>query len=418
MIKKLMSLALVVVLTAALVGGFTMAWFTDSAGAGQATFAAGTVKIEAGSSSIMSQYFDPAEGVFVYGVMVNSGDLYEVDVENQIENMIFENPNTYNGFYPNALAFDNPKDRLYFAGNRTTLWYYDFSANALVNAGTFQHTGSMDVYAAAFGGGYYWYIPNGTNYLYKVAFGSDGKIASSSNVRMPAGNLSFGDVEIDYANGIIYGSTTSFYFTYDTSTGVFTNLGNAGGNLQLAWGHDGKLYGHRTNGFRWSEVNPATGQLTFLFNGQRAYNDLASGSKSYWNPGDCAWAKFNVQNIGTKKSYVRLSLSGYWTEYVNGEWVPWSPDPDEFPDCYQGDVVTLSLGAGMDASWEEKDGLYYYKHVLAPNNTAGLTIRVCLKGEETCNAYQGKRFVLTGTFDAIQTTHGASQELWNWTAPQ
>jgi hypothetical protein len=42
-------------------------------------------------------------------------------------------------------------------------------------------------------------------------------------------------------------------------------------------------------------------------------------------------------------------------------------------------------------------------------------LKVHLKGPETCNQYQGKRFMLTGTFDAIQTTHGApAQNSWLW----
>lgn len=415
MSRKILVVVLTIALAAALIGGTTMAWFTDSSSSNPVEFTAGTVLIEAGSSSITSQYFDPSDGVFVYGVAGGTGDLYEVDIQNQTENKIYANTNSYSGFYPNALAFDDANDRLYFAANRNKLWYYDFSANQLVDAGAFTHTGNSDVYAATFGGGYYWYVPNGTGNLYQVSLDSNGLIESSTVTPMTTSSLAFGDVEIDYANGIIYGSTTSFYFTYDTGTGEFTRHGSAGKGMQLAWGHDGNLYGHNTNAREWFSVEPAGGAKTFLFTGERSYNDLATGSKSYWNPGDCSWAKFNVKNVGTKNSYVRVELSGYWTEYDDaaGKWVPWTIDPAEFPDSYQGDVVTFQLSNGM-GNWEQAGGYYYYNKVLAPNETAELGLEICLLGPETCNAYQGKRFVMTGTFDAIQTTHGASQEVWGW----
>lgn len=50
-----MLVALSIALTAALVGGVTMAWFTDSATAGEAEFTAGTVKITAGGSMAVSE---------------------------------------------------------------------------------------------------------------------------------------------------------------------------------------------------------------------------------------------------------------------------------------------------------------------------------------------------------------------------
>jgi predicted ribosomally synthesized peptide with SipW-like signal peptide len=407
MSKKVMLISLSIALVAALVGGATMAWFTDSDASGPVEFAAGTVLIEAGSSSIASQYFDAADGVFVYGVEGKSGDLYEIDVQNGLENKIFDNPKNYSGYYPNGLAFDEANDRLYFAVNRKDLYFYDFSADALVKAGTFP-TSSRDVYGATFGGGYFWYIPNGTGDLYKISFDSDGKIAGSSSVTMTDDyNLQFGDVVIAYADGIIYGSSTSFYFIYDTVNDIFNRVDTAGRDLQLAWGHNGVLYGHNTGSLNWYTVEPDTGSPSYIFEGERAYNDLAPGSTSYWNPGDCAWAKFNVKNVGTKKSYVRLNLEGYWQqkeEDGDGEWVSWTPPAD---------MVTITPSG---TSWEEHGDYFYYTTALEPGHTAELSLRVCLSAEAG-NEFQGKRFVLTGIFEAIQTTHGASQEVWSW-SPQ
>jgi predicted ribosomally synthesized peptide with SipW-like signal peptide len=419
MSKKVMLVALSIALVAALVGGATMAWFTDSDTSEPVEFAAGTVLIEAGSSSINSQYFDAADGVFVYGVEGNSGDLYEIDVQNGLENKIYDNPKSYSGYYPNGLAFDEVNDRLYFAASKTGLYFYDFSADKLVSAGTFPQTGK-DVYGATFGGGYFWYIPNGTGDLYKVSFNSDGTIAGESHVTMTdAPGLQFGDVVIAYDDGIIYGSSTSFYFTYDTDEDIFTRVGTAGKDLQLAWGHDGILYGHNTGSLNWYTVVPATGATEKIFTGVRAYNDLAPGSTSYWNPGDSAWAKFNVKNVGTKNSYVRLEVSGRWLEYDEDteEWVEWAHDATNCPDddCNGVEVIEIGLSSASAGSWREIGGRYYYEQILGPNQTTELSLDVLLKGPETCNAYQGKRFELTGIFDAIQTTHDApAQNGWDW----
>jgi predicted ribosomally synthesized peptide with SipW-like signal peptide len=419
MSKKVMLVALSIALVAALVGGVTMAWFNDSDASGPVEFAAGTVLIEAGSSSITSQYFDASDGVFVYGVEGNSGDLYEIDVQNGVENKIFDNPKNYSGYYPNGLAFDEVNDRLYFAANKKDLYFYDFSADALEKAGNFP-TSSRDVYGATFGGGYFWYIPNGTGDLYKISFNSDGTIAGSSSVTMTDDyNLQFGDVVIAYADGIIYGSSTSFYFTYDIVTNTFKRVGTDGRDLQLAWGHDGVLYGHNTGSLNWYTVEPSSGALATIFTGVRAYNDLAPGSTSYWNPGDSAWAKFNVKNVGTKNSYVRLEVGSGWLQYDDeeDEWVLWAHDATECTDdsCLGEDVVEVSLSDASVGNWEKIGGHYYYKQVLGPNETAELSLKVHLKGPETCNQYQGKRFMLTGTFDAIQTTHGApAQNSWLW----
>lgn len=422
----------VIALAAALVGGGTMAWFTAKVDAPQNEFTAGTVMIEADGTAITSQYFHPDEGVFVYGVIGNTGDLYEIDVQNKVENRIFENPKSYSGWYPNGLAFDSANDRLYFAASKSKLWYYDFSADALIDAGAFQHagmTGSAHVYGAAFGGGYYWYVPNGSAYLYKVAFDGDGKILSSSYVVMTDANLQFGDMVIDYADGVIYGSDSSIYFTYEIATGTFTDHGDKGKNLQLAWGHDGVLYGHSTSNNGWYDVEPATGTKTLRFNGQNTYNDLASGSTSYWNPGDCSWARYTVHNTGSKDIRVRAYPGGVWEFDWEWLWQNWDalcfsetaarPDAmegeawDAFEAYVEGleDPVTVALCDGSD--WVEEDGFFYYTgEPLAHCEEAELCLRICLDGELATNEFQGGTYRLTVTFHAVQSSHHAPFHQW------
>ena len=88
-------------------------------------------------------------------------------------------------------------------------------------------------------------------------------------------------------------------------------------------------------------------------------------------------------------------------------------------------MLFRSLCEGYEGTWQldgpDADGQYvaYYNGELegtyfGHGEGTDLCIKVCLNGPSTGNEFQGKRFVLTGTFDAIQTTNGASMEVWNW----
>lgn len=422
--KKLVVIALTVVLSAALVGGFTMAWFTDSGTAGQVEFTAGTVLIEADTSGVIhSQYFEPTEATYVYGVEAVTGDLYEIDVQNGTANMFFDtdmslfypagNPDQYS---PNGLAFDNANRRLYFSirkGSNSELWFYDFLEKELAYAGSIQ---GITIYGAAFGQGHYWYVKNSSDDLWKVGFNPDGTISPSSIQKVADLNnnasFNFGDIALDYRNGVIYGCTSngnnSILFSYDLSTGDYQEIRrHSTMNLQIAYGSDGTLYGHSTSLKKWYSVDPLnSGATVELFLGTNSFNDLASGYISVWNPGDCSKLKYEVLNRGSKTSYVRALLSGYWLSYdvETEEWVDWTPPAD---------VVTITRCD--DTPWEQStDGYIYYQGILNANQTVELCVNVCLDGPGTTNEFQGKRFVVTAEFDAIQTTNGASEALgWN-----
>lgn len=434
MSKKILLVALTIALAAGLLGGSTMAWFTAKAQAPENEFTAGTVMIEADSNMISSQYFDPDKGVFVYGIEGKTGDIYEVDVLNKLENKIFDNPNNYSGWYPNALSFDKTNDRLYFARNRSELWFYDFSEDKLKKAGNFQHStvpdvGNKDVYGAAFGGGKYWYVPNGTPYLFNVAFNPDGTIDYASYdhaIMTDAPNMNFGDVVIDYVGGMIYGSSTAFYFTYDTVSDEFINYGATGAqDLQLAWGSDGNLYGHRSGTAdtrAWYEIVPEDGAVTDLeFQSENSYYDLASGYKSFWNPGDCAWKKFFVRNTGSKDIRVRVAWGGEWE--FNWEWLEENWDALCFSGKYEGyswdefvaavevlDAVEIQL---LSDDWEKAGEYYYYTGPpLAQGEEAELSLKVCFVGEDATNEFQGATYKLSASFWAVQSSNDAPYYEW------
>lgn len=399
MSKKLMVLALTFALAAAMIGGATMAWFTDSAASDPVEFAAGTLLIEAGTSGyVQSQYFDPNGAVYVYGV--NNNGLYEIDVKSLTANKFHNIELTCDTYYPNGLAFDNENRRLYFANNKT-LYFYDFINKEQVKAGTL----SGDIYGATFADGQYWYIPNNTNKLYNVSFNNDGTIANNgSYVQIGDSNLRFGDIALDYSNGVIYGSDLDKYFTYDINSGAYNVVEGATANhLQIAFGSDGKLYGHGTGSCDWYTIDDE-GMKSCIGKGSESFNDLASGYISVWNPGDCSKIKYFVRNVGTKNAYVRVNLDSFWEDFDNWEEIP----------AYT-DVVTIE--ACDDTPWVKVGNYFYYtgnNSILEPGETAELCVKVCLDGPKTTNEYQGKTFVITGTFDAIQTTNDAINEHADW----
>jgi len=239
------------------------------------------------------------DGVVVYGILSAgrsgnlAGSLYEIDVMNRTQTLLYENLDIYPHPYGNGLAFDEENGRLYFTLSTSgsvanQLWFYDFAEGDIFDANP--PTGfalGANICGAAFGDGYYWYIPDNLTSLRRIAFNPDGTYAAVETVATlspaPGG---FGDIV--YRDGIVYGSTQTRYFTYDiaadvytiryTHTGVTNAHNHLGVNVQLAWGSDEKLYGHSYLNQTWWEVEPATGNSVQIpFDGSQSYGDLASG---------------------------------------------------------------------------------------------------------------------------------------------
>ncbi len=425
--KTILMVTIVVGLAATVVGGMTMAFFADADETGPVHFQAGTVLIEADSSYLVRQYFDHTEVFYVWGIEPRTGDIYQIDPLRGEEFRVFESPLTStHGNYPNALAFDQTNNRLYFTQSATKLYFWEFGDSEPTFAGDLVYDKpseyARNAYGATFGDGAYWFIPNSTADLYRVDLKPDGTIDSHTKTTMTDDyTVSFGDFV--YLDGVIYGSSSGhqadlIYFIYDIDADVFTVPEDHDATaMQTALGHDGDervLFGYRIPTKRWYTVEMDTGISTQLpFVSEVRYEDLASGHLSYWNPGDCAWARFDVTNVGTKDSYVRFSWAeSEWQEYDDDAdaWIPWCPTD---AGAVHTEVVDIELCESMaDTGWIEDNGYFYYTNELAPGETVELCVRVCLKGPETCNLYQGKRYVLKGVFDAIQTTHDAPHHEW------
>ena len=443
---------MVIALAAAIVGGATMAWFNDSASSSEVEFSTGTVLIEAGTSGVIkTSYFDTdSEGTYLYGVERTKGDLYEIDVLNGTVHKFYDMPNLTpaDGIVsPNGLGLDSVNKRLYFSvkrsNNLSELYFYDFNSSGITSAGNAPGI----IYGATYGEGYYWYIRDNTADLYRIKFNPATGMVEEGNTDPfkinIAGNkkFQFGDIDLDISEGVIYastsgaGGTSKEYFKYDIANEDYTPItydANDALNLQLAFGSNGQLYGHLNPGSgipKWYQVNKETGKISEItVEGNKLFQDLASGFSKVWNPGDCDKVKYNVKNIGNKKIHVRVKLSGSWQEYrqdgdpLRWGWYEWTPPPGD-------DVVTFS---NCDNSWNKDGDYFYYKgafednkfeYILYPNQEAELCLMVCLDGPNTTNEYQGKRYVIEATFDAIQTTHGASNDAavnggWGWTPPQ
>lgn len=413
--KRIIFSVFTIVVAAAVIAGGTMAWFSNSAETSDAVFTAGVVSIEAGGSVILSQNFDPEEAVYLYGATERTGDksgLYEIDVKSGNTHMFYEIDlselavsDTYS---PNGLAFDNENRRLYFSlinGSNSTLYFYDFKNKELVTAGQVNAV----VYGATFWNGYFWFIKNNSDDLYKVTFNADGKVITSEKVADITEKLQnpksfgFGDVVIDIRDGVLYGSSTetgNAFFSYDIDNEVYSEIASSGNviNLQIAFGSDGVLYGHSTKTKKWYSINHANGNTEELRTGDLIFNDLASGYISVWNPGDTEKLKYYVTNTGTKRIYLRAKLEGSWEN-----------------SGLDDDMVKITLCPEYEGDWKEHgNGVFYYMHEIMPGGSVTLCAQVQLNGPDTDNDYQGETYTLTGVMEAIQATNDAPYLAEGW----
>lgn len=115
------------------------------------------------------------------------------------------------------------------------------------------------------------------------------------------------------------------------------------------------------------------------------------------NPGDYYHKIVNVENIGSKRAFIRVKLDALFENMVEGA----SPDYDV--------VEYLELN-----NWKlHTDGWYYYPYEVEPGDfTDNLIESVQFKGKEMGNEYQGAKFTLTVTAEAIQVTNGAALDEW------
>lgn len=112
------------------------------------------------------------------------------------------------------------------------------------------------------------------------------------------------------------------------------------------------------------------------------------------NPGDTKSKVVSVDNVGTKRAFIRVSLT------------------PNFVGVNQPDYSLVTYPE-INGWIRHTDGWYYYpQEVAAGASTANLIEQVIFNGADMGNEYQGKEFTLTVKAEAIQVTNGAAANSW------
>lgn len=134
-------------------------------------------------------------------------------------------------------------------------------------------------------------------------------------------------------------------------------------------------------------------------NNSEEVNFPANGFENV-NPGDLYDKLVSVENIGSKRVYVRVKLTPTWT-FTN--------------DSTSNDLAPAQLVGLNTTDWiEDEDGWYYYVEILDKDEvTTRLIEGVHFIGEEMNNDYQGAKFELKVEAEAVQASHYAFRDEWN-----
>ena len=367
---KLIATALTIVIITALIGGFTMAWFTDKDSTELAQFTAGTLKIEAGRINPPPGTLDdrwetvnimPAEVVSSRQGTTPSGDPINLLRSDPYTVLVLDEGKNDKGFF--SLGFDMDEDGNWLGrGGEIIVRFEDKissykSSIVLVVEDTWNDNWPLelaDVYVSKDENGPWVYVGEARN--------DRGRPPQYySNI-----SVSVDEDEIDW-------------FQY---VKVIDKSDPRDPKAENMWDtHDG------------FDLNAIMVQQSEVVR---------------WNPGDTDKIGYYVHNVGNKRAYVRGVITGRWEQKnEDGEWVPFVGEVE--------DVVEIEL---LSNNWYVKrvDGTdyYVYKNAIEPGEAVELYLNIHLKGEETKNEYQGKRYVLDASFDAIQVTNGAAESEWGF----
>lgn len=115
------------------------------------------------------------------------------------------------------------------------------------------------------------------------------------------------------------------------------------------------------------------------------------------NPGDEYDKIVNVENIGSKRAFIRVKLT---------------PEFSNLVDNASSDLSLVNYPI-LNAWVLYSDGWYYYPYEVNPGEfTDNLIEEVKFAGQAMGNEYQGAKFTLTVEAQAIQVTNGAALDEW------
>lgn len=213
---------------------------------------------------------------YSFGI-TNSGLIYQIDLINKTESLIFNTgfPGAGASDGPNGLAWDEASKSLYYrksGSSNSGLYRVNLSGATPVQTQVATLTGSLTAGASgAIFNNSYWYITEDTSTLVQVSNLTNPTgvtVSPHANFDGDAytGKYSFGDITIK-SNGVMYGKTTTgIFFTADISgiasgASIATNYlsKSIAGSRQLTFGQDGKLYSHDTSSGKFYTVNLTSG---------------------------------------------------------------------------------------------------------------------------------------------------------------
>jgi predicted ribosomally synthesized peptide with SipW-like signal peptide len=145
------------------------------------------------------------------------------------------------------------------------------------------------------------------------------------------------------------------------------------------------------------------------------------------NPGDNYSVKWVIENAGTKKAELRVSLEEVW--FIDEEDYAVSDARFERLKKEYGEEDIDGLEALLDvdetpiisfdeekwALYKDDEGtwLYYIAGPVDAGNSVDLLLDVYFDPAETDNKYMGAKFKLGGFVDAIQASNGAPESEWD-----
>jgi hypothetical protein len=228
----------------------------------------------------------------LYGIQRNTGTVYGIDVLAGTSWVEFNipDPPPPGSAKPNGLAYDADNERFYYCDYQPTTTLYFWDGTQQIEAGSLPG----EIADADFYNGKYYFItgPPASDDLYEVTFNTNGTIADGNTV--PIDDIASGahgwtfNGDIAIKDGVVYGwgwcGTDNEYefFTYDLGTSAFNvNTVSYNSSLQIAFGSDGILYGHRSGGagafYVVDTTNGDVSMVTPTPSPGHLYTDCASG---------------------------------------------------------------------------------------------------------------------------------------------
>ncbi|TQI68730.1 TasA family protein [Clostridium sp. KNHs216] len=362
---KLLTGIVGVVTAVALVGGGTMAWFTDKKEVAASKFTAGTVEIQAGQSVV--------EDTDESGKPLYYEDVAPTSVSSVLRGT---DKNGKNLPSPNNTKRNNPNKVLTKA----------------------QEQDETEIYCMGYGG------------EIVVRFDDD-KPLLKGDVLVIEGT--WGGSATDYVETAkVYVSEDNNDWTY---AGTVSNQTNPKGDYHKSMvpnpidtAHYVKLVDTTQKTLSNGKENRSEDGFDIDYICGRNIIDEAN-----WNPGDINKLAFYVTNSGTKDINVRVKLEGHWETLQGSEW-------KENDDLAHPDMISINNPKG----WTKKGDFYYCssndksglkgvnggESPSATDTIAVLDLEVTLSGNAD-NEYQNAKYVLTPTFQAIQHSHSDG---WDW----